>query len=98
MRQRQILIILENTQVQDKIKEIIRPMKQGGLIFNLPEEDYEHRVAVNSMNIVAGCHIFRNTLRNWIKHDTHDFKTVQDVLESIYSNYHDTIECEIPEG
>ena len=93
----ELMVLLSNADVQQQIREIVNPPISGTLKYNLPEENNAHKIAVNSMDIVCGCHDYRNLLRNWVKHGGHDFKTVQDALDAIYRLYYDMIEIEIPE-
>lgn len=88
--------LLQDPEVQNLMREVIG-IRQATLTFPLPEDEYEFKAAIKSMDIVAGCHEFRNLLRNWIKHD-HDMKSANEAIEIIYSRYYDLIESEIPEG
>jgi len=94
----ELLVILENTQVQDKIKEIVETGQASATLkFPLPEYEYQFNVANSAMDIVSGCDDFRNRIRGWNKHDAHDFKTVDDVLSTLETLYYDLIGIHIPE-
>ena len=50
------------------------------LEFDLPEDEDNHRAAINGANWESVCLSVADILRNWIKHG-HSFKSVDEALE-----------------
>lgn len=61
------------------------------LEFNLPEEYYEHKSALQGANLRLIISNLDNMLRGYLKHG-HSFKNADEALESIRANLHEDLE------
>lgn len=61
------------------------------LEFNLPEENYQHKAALQAADMKLIIYTLDNMLRGYLKHG-HDFKTASEAIETIRKNLHEDLE------
>lgn len=61
------------------------------LEFNLPEEKYEHKAALQGADLRLIICSLDETLRGYLKHG-HQFKTANEALEGIRKHIHEELE------
>lgn len=62
------------------------------LEFNLPEDNYHHKAALQGADLKLIVSTLDNMLRGYLKHG-HQFKTIHDAIETIRKDLHDDLEA-----
>lgn len=61
------------------------------LEFNLPEENFQHKAALQGPDLRLVISTLDNTLRGYLKYG-HEFKNADDVIETIRKDLHENLE------
>lgn len=61
------------------------------LEFNLPEENYQHKAALQAADMKLIIYTLDNMLRGYLKYG-HDFKTANEAIETVRKNLHEDLE------
>lgn len=61
------------------------------LEFNLPEENYQHKAALQGPDLRLIIGTLDNALRGYLKYG-HEFKNADDAIETIRKNLHEDLE------
>lgn len=61
------------------------------LEFNLPEENYQHKAALQAADMKLIIYTLDNMLRGYLKYG-HDFKTANEAIETVRKNLNEDLE------